>query len=277
MSRNVTNIYVTEFDEEAKLAYERRGMRLPMTVRSRYNVLANEYKFPVRGLSSEAQAKGNYDAYSLTGLSGSKEFATVSLTRNHWHDYVSRQDMFSMTSEDVSDTAWEAVQKVGQSIDNKITTALDAGTTTIAHGSAGLTKAKVLQGIQMLNANNVPMDHRVWLVDAAQWTDLLNIEEFASQDYVGLEGGLPWVSNQNARMWLGVLFILFPGLPVAANIRSTFLYHMSSCGFASSQGLETEVAWLPEHDSWIVKATEQCGSIVLDNRGLIKVFVDESA
>ncbi len=276
MSLNVTNIYVTEFDEEAKLAYERRGMRLPMTVRSRYNLRATTHRFPVRGLSSEATTKGNYDAYSLTGLSGTKAFADVSLTRRHWHDYVSRQDMFSMTSEDVSDTAWEAVQKVGQSIDNKITTAMDAGTTTIAHGSAGLTKAKILQAIEMLNANNVPMDNRYCLVDAAQWTDLLNIEEFASQDYVGYDN-LPWTTSQNARMWLGILFILFPGLPVAANIRSNFFYHMSSTGFASSQGLETEVAWLPEHDSWIVKATEQCGSILLDNRGIIKVLVDETA
>ena len=276
MSLNVTNIYVTEFDEEAKLAYERRGMRLPMTVRSRYNVLASEYRFPVRGLSSEATTKGNYDAYSLTGLSGTKAFATVSLTRNHWHDYVSRQDMLSMTSEDVSDTAWEAVQKVGQSIDNKITTAMDAGTTTVAAGSAGLTKAKILEAIETLNANNVPMDNRFALVDAAQWTDLLNIEEFASQDYVGYDS-LPWISHQNARMWLGVMFILFPGLPLSTTIRSNFFYHMSSVGFASSQGLETEVAWLPEHDSWIVKATEQCGSIILDNRGLIKVEVDESA
>ena len=233
MSLNVANIYVTEFDQEAKLAYERRGMRLPMTVRSRYNVVANEYKFPIRGQASAATTKANYAAYSTTGLSGTKAFATVALTRSHWHDYVSRQDMHSMTSDDVSDTAWEAVQKVGQAVDNKITTAMNAATTTVAHGSAGLTKAKVLSAIETLNANNVPMDNRVALVDAAQWTDLLQITEFASQDFIG-DGNLPWATAQNARMWLGVLFVLFPGLPIASQIRSTFFYHMSSTGFASS-------------------------------------------
>lgn len=278
MSNTFSNIFETSFDSMAKLAYERQGMRLPMTTRMAMNVVGKEHKFPFYGAASDATTKAQYAHFADTGLGGTKEFKTASLTFNTWFDYVDKQDMAASSVDDVSYTASEAVTKIGQSTDDKITAALDAATTnTIASASSGLSKDKILESVETLNGGNVPFEDRYCLVDAKQWSDLLKIDEFASQDYVG--GGaqtLPWLTSANARIWLGITFIMFPGLPKATNDRSVMMYHRNAIGYAQAQGLQTEVAWVADRNSWLVKADCYDGSIAIDPAGIVRILCDES-
>lgn len=276
MSKTLANIYETSFDSMAHLAYERRGMRLPMTTRMVTGVVGKEHKFPHYEHPSAATTKTQYAEYADIGLGGNKVFRTATLSRNHWHDWVDKQDMASSTVDDVSYTATQAVQKVGQECDNKITAALNLSTSNdIAAASSSLTKAKALKAVQILNANDVPFEQRYALVDAPEWTDLLQIEEFASQDYVGVNN-LPWLTAANARVWLGVTWIMFPGLPKQSNIRSCFMYHQNAIGYAQALGLETEIQWISDRDSWIVKATSYDGSVAIDSEGIVRILCDES-
>jgi hypothetical protein len=275
MSQNFSNIYETSFDSQAHLAYERRGMRLPGTVRMATQVIGKEHEFPVYGNAAEAAAKAQYEEYSTTGKGGTKAFVTAALTTNHWHDWVDEDDMTSSTVDDVANTAMEAITKTGQKTDNKIVTALEAATTTLPVAAAGLTKAKCLKAIETLNGNNVPMDDRFALVDAQQWTDLLGITEFASQDYIGADD-LPWLTSANARVWLGVTWILFPGLPLATADRSCFMYHRSAVGYANSIPLKTGVTFIDDRDAWLIKAKARDGAVILDNKGIVEIVCLES-
>lgn len=277
MSLNFSNIYETSFDEQAKIAYERRGMRLPGTVRMATSVIGNEHKFPVYGNPSDSNTKTQYEEFSTTGLGGTKTFATATLTTNRWHDWVDEDDMTSSTVDDVANSAIEAITKVGQATDNKIVTALAAttGRTTIAGAASGLTKAKVLEAIETLNGNNVPMEDRFCLVDAPQWTDLYNIEEFSSRDYVS-DVNLPWLTQANSRIWLGLIWIMFPGLPKATDDRSCLMYHRSAIGYANSIPLVNRVSYIDDRDTWLINTKCRDGAVGLDGNGIVEIIAVES-
>lgn len=278
MSNTFVNVYQTSFDDMAKLAYEREGLKLPMTVRTKTGVVGKEHKFVFYGAPSAATTKSQYVSYADTGLGGTKAFKTATLVKNDWFDYVDKVDMASSSVDDVGYTATTAAVKIGQATDNRITAALDAATTnTILSASSGLTKDKVLKGIEILNAGNVPFADRYCLVDAKQWTDLLKIEEFASGDYVGgSTQPLPWLTNANARIWLGMTFIMFPGLPKLVNDRSCLMYHRNAVGYAQALAMQNEVAWVADRDSWIIKSTCYDGAVAIDPAGIVRILADES-
>jgi hypothetical protein len=276
MSLNFTNIYETSFDSQAKLAYERRGMRLPGTCRMATQVVGKEHKFPVYGNPQDAASKAQYESFATAGKGGTKGFVTAPLTTNFWHDWVDEDDMTSSTVDDVANSSLEAINTVGKKSDDKIVTALSAAATNVvAVAATGLTKAKCVKGVELLNKNNVPMDDRFALVDAEQWSNLLDIEQFASQDYIGSDN-LPWLTSANARIWLGVTWILFPGLPLSTKDRSCFMYHRSAIGYANSIPLKTSVDMIDDRDAWLIKAKCRDGSIILDDNGVVKIVCLEA-
>ena len=70
----------------------------------------------------------------------------------------------------------------------------------------GLTKGKVLTAFEMLGTVDVAdYGQRFAVVGWKQWSELLNIEEFANADYVG-DDDLPWKGTQ-AKRWLGSLWL----------------------------------------------------------------------
>ena len=71
----------------------------------------------------------------------------------------------------------------------------------------------------MLGEVDVPDDgQRFAVVGWKQWSDLLNIEEFANADYVG-DDDLPWKGTQ-AKRWLGSLWLPHSGLPKLDGVRT---------------------------------------------------------
>ena len=75
----------------------------------------------------------------------------------------------------------------------------------VAHGSAGLTKAKLLEVREMMNLNDVDieMEMPVLLLDPLSETDLLGITEYVNSDY---QDGHPLVRGE-IKPWLGFRFI----------------------------------------------------------------------
>ena len=86
---------------------------------------------------------------------------------------------------------------------------------TAGDGTTGLTKAKVLQAFEQLGTNDVPDDgQRFAVIGWRQWSDLLDLQEFASAEFVG-DDQLPWRGMQ-AKRWLGTTWLPHSGLPLVS-------------------------------------------------------------
>lgn len=270
MSQNISNIYIESFDPLSKLAYERRGNQLPSLCRMATNIVGKSHDFPVYGAPSDAASKAQYEEFSTTGKGGTKAFKKATMGTNYWHEWVDPDDMTSTNVDDVQNSAMEAVNTVGKATDSKIVAALATTSNTIAVGTSNLDKPKVLAAQEKLNAASVPMEDRFALVDASQWTALLGIEEFASQDYVGYDD-LPWLTAKNSRIWLGITWILYPGLPLSTKDRSCFLFHRQAVGYANAIPLQTSVDWIEDRDAWLIKAKTRDGAVTLDDAGVVEI------
>lgn len=274
MSQNFTNLFTESYSDFVKVASENRGYQLPATVRTATGIVGNEHKFAVYGKGSAAASKALHVAYSDTGLGGAKTFKNAILTKDHWFDWVADEEIRKSQIDDVMYTAKQAVIKIGQAMDKKIIDALDTTTSTAGTNVDGLTKAKVLAGLEVLNGNGVDFENRFMLVDAKQWSDLMALPEFSSADYIGSMG--PWVNQQNSRFWAGMNVILYPGLPKSGTDRTCFIYQMDGVGHAIAQDLTSTVTWHDDRDSWLVKSVAMSGAVLLENESVVKLPCSEA-
>ena len=96
----------------------------------------------------------------------------------------------------------------------KLDKLLDTTSNSQAVGGAGLSLAKAQLTFENFGTRNVPDDgDRFWVVGHKQWTDLLDLTQFASLDYVPANE-LPYSGGMTAKRWLGFMFYAFSGLPV---------------------------------------------------------------
>ena len=95
----------------------------------------------------------------------------------------------------------------------------------------------------MLGEADVPDDgERYAIIGWKQWSDLLDIDEFANADYVG-DDELPWKGTQ-AKRWLGTLWMPHSGLTKdGSGVRYCYWYHKTAIGHAVGKDVTTDVTW----------------------------------
>ena len=98
----------------------------------------------------------------------------------------------------------------------------------------------MLSAFEVLNGKDVPDDgQRFGVVGAPQWNELLNLPEFSDSDYTGND--LPWLKGSKSRKWLGIVWIMHTGLPLAnTNDRDVFLFHKTAVGHAIGKDVTTD-------------------------------------
>ena len=123
----------------------------------------------------------------------------VALTDYEWADLIDDQDKVRMLADPTSTYAQAAAAGLGRAMDDVIITAAlgtantgaSGGTSTslpagqkIAHGSAGLTIAKLISAKKILDANDVDPSIKRWIaVSPEQIEDLLNNTTVTSSDF----------------------------------------------------------------------------------------------
>jgi hypothetical protein len=137
-------------------------------------------------------------------------------------------------------------------------------------GEDGLTKSKVLQAFEILGTNDIPDDgQRFAVVGWKQWSDLLELPEFANSDYIGGDQ-LPWRGTQ-AKFWLGTLWVPHSGLPLAEGVRSCFWFHRSAIGHAIGQDVTTDITWHGDRAAQFVANWMSQGSVLIDAQGVVEL------
>jgi hypothetical protein len=272
VSTSIDQAFIKQFEEEVHQAYQRMGSKLRNTVRVKNGVKGSSTTFQKVGKGT-ADTKARHASVPVMNL----DHTPVECTLQDFYagDWVDALDELKINIDERQVLANAGSYALGRKTDEMIITELGATTQTIVHNAEGLTKAKILSAFETLGDNDVPDDGDRWgLVSWQAWTDLLNITEFASSDFVGPDE-LPWKGTQ-AKRWLGATWMAHSGLPGAGATRLNYLYHKSAIGHAVGQDVKTDITWHGDKAAHFVANSMSQGAKLIDALGIVEIETDES-
>ena len=233
MSTPVTTAFVNQFSSNVQLLSQQIGSKLRGAV-SEESVTGEKAYFDQIG-SGVAQLRTSRHADTpLMETPHSRR--QVSIDTYEYADLVDDADKVRMLIDPTSTYARAAAAAIGRAIDDSIITAatgtaktgVAGGTDTsmlaanqIAHGSAGLTVAKLVQANKILdNADVDPSIPRYIVVGPEQIEDLLNNSTVTSSDYNSIKA----LVHGEIDTFLGFKFIKSTRLSVASSVRTCFAW-----------------------------------------------------
>lgn len=276
MSTDIDTAFVKQFEREVHEAYQRQGSKLRNTVRTVSNVKGSSTTFQKVGKGT-AGTKTRHGLVPVMNLTHSVvECVLADYYAGDWKDKL---DELKINHDERQVVANAGANALGRKTDQLIIDALDTVTASaqlIADGGTNMTKYKVLQAFEILGEADVPDDgQRFAVVGPKQWTDLLQLSEFASADYVGDK--LPFPGIQDARMWLGTTWMMHSGLPKTGDIRRTYWFHKSAVGHASGSDVQSDITWHGERAAHFINNMMSQGASLIDETGVVEISCDETA
>ena len=269
MATSITNAFITQFEAEVHMAYQRMGSKLKNLVRTVNGVNGSSVKFQ-KVAKGSANTKARHAEVVAMDLSHSNVSAT--LTDYYAADYVDKLDELKVNIDERQVVAQSAAYALGRKTDSVLTGIMD-GATQLANNSAGASTGMNLQKAQammeLFNTNDVPDDQqRFWVVGPKQWSDLINLDQFSRVEYVG-EGELPYAGGMTAKRWLGFLWFVHSGLETSGSTdRHTVAFHKSSLGLGVGSDVKTEVNYIPEKVSHLITSMLSIGGTLIDTDGI---------
>lgn len=253
-STSVDQAFAKQFGEEVHQAYRRMGSKLRNTVRAKNGVQGTACSFN--------KVRSGY-------LPKPTPIECV-LEDYYAGDWVDHLDELKINIDERQVLANAGAFALGRKTDELIIAALSGTTNVAGTGADGLTKAKVLEAFELLGDNDVPDDgQRYAVIGWKQWSELLDIDEFANADYVGPDE-LPWRGTQ-AKHWLGTMWLPHSGLELAGGVRRCFWYHRSAIGHAVGQDVITDVTWHGDRAAHFVSNSMSQGSCLIDAEGVVEL------
>ncbi len=272
MSTSIDQAFIKQFEEEVHQAYQRMGSKLRNTVRIKSGVQGSSTVFQKVGKGS-ASTKARHGKVPVMNVDHTP--IECQLLDFYAGDWVDRLDELKINIDERQVLANAGAFALGRKTDELIITGLSQTTNVAGAGTDGLTKAKVLEAFEMLGEMDVPDDgQRYAVIGWKQWSDLLDLPEFADADFVGSDE-LPWRGTQ-AKRWLGTLWLPHSGLELSTSVRSCFWYHRSAIGHAIGQEVITDVTWHGDRAAHFVSNSMSQGACLIDGDGVIEMPCLES-
>lgn len=272
MAMDVSDAFIKQFESEVHMSYQRQGSKLRSTVRNKTVTNAKSTTFQKAG-EGVATTKARHAEVTIMNITHSNVECT--LADYFASDLCDTMDELKTNIDERMVLAMSGAWALGRKTDELITDILDTTSNTVALGAAGMTKAKAFSAFETLGENDVPDDGRRYgVVGVKQWTELLNITEFTSADYVGSD--VPLARGLVGKNWMGINWFPFSGLPVdGSSDRKCFVYHTSGVGFASGKDITTEINYVPEKVSHLITSMMSQGSVMIDDEAVVEILCDE--
>jgi hypothetical protein len=277
MSTSIDQAFITQFESEVHVAFQRMGSKLQGMVRSKSSVNGSTVRFQKVGTGS-ASTKSRHGNVTPMNV----DHSYVEATMEDWYaaDYCDDLDEIKVNIQERQILAQAGASALGRKADDLILTQLDATTNTDTEAGtdtlATSSHAKVLAVARYFGEQDVPEDgQRFWAISPDAWNTLLSITAFASADYVG-PGELPYKGGMMARQWLGFTWFVHSGLSKSGNIRKTFAWHKSAVGLGTGQEVNTRIDYVPEKASNLVNSKMSMGAKLIDAIGIYEVQVYEA-
>lgn len=268
---DIDKAFVKQYESDVHLAFQRMGSKLRTTVRSKKNVQGASTVFQKMGRGT-ATTKARHAAVPVMNVGhGTIEIFLKDYYAGEWLDAL---DEIKTPGDERSAVVNSGAYALGRKTDELVIDALRTSTNFAGLDTDGLTKAKVLAAFEMLGTADVPDDgDRFAVIGWKQWSDLLQIPEFANADYVG-EEDLPWQGTQ-AKKWLGTLWMPHSGLTAEAGVRFCHWYHKAAVGHASGCEVRSDVTWHGDRASFFVSNMMSQGAGIVDPAGVVTLRCKE--
>lgn len=276
MATSIDQAFIKQFEREVHEAFQRQGSKLRSTVRTINNVNGSTAVFQKVGAGT-ASTKSTHGMVPVMNLSHSN--VEVTLQDFYAGDWVDRLDELKVNIDERQVIANAGAYALGRKTDELIINEL-AGVGAgqeIADGNVGITLTKVMDALGLLGDADVPDDgERFAIVGWKQWSELLQIQEFANADFVGPDE-LPFRSTTQAKRWLGSLWMPHSGLSIDGNdIRSCFWYHRTAIGHASGSDIQTDITWHGDRAAHFVNNLMSQGAVRVEDTGIVEILCDET-
>jgi hypothetical protein len=275
MSLGLSPAFVTLFDAEVKQAYQGKAVMVGAT-RQRRGVEGSTVKFPKVGKGVATLRVPQTDVVPLN-----VDFAQVTATMQDWNA-AEYSDIFmqqKVNFEERSELVQVVANAIGRRQDQLILDALLAGKgSTIAHGSANLTVAKLRSAKKTLDTKNVPPQDRHMVIHANNLAHLLSETSVTSADFNTVRA----LVSGELDTFLGFKFHTIGdrtegGLEINASAhRKCLAFHKDAIGYAEGIGPKTEINYVPEKTSFLVNAMLSACSVGIDSEGIVEVLALES-
>ena len=274
MSASITNAFITQFEAEVHMAYQRQGSKLKNLVRTVNGVSGESVKFQKVG-TGEASTKARHSEVVAMNISHTN--VTATLADYYASDYVDKLDELKTNIDERSVIANNAAYALGRKTDSILTTAMSSATTLANNAGASggtlstdmnIDKFKEMQAL--FGTNDVPDDNqRYWAIGPSQWSDLLADDQWTRSEYIGT-AELPFSGmNYTAKRFLGFLTFVHSGLDTSGSTdRHTICWHKTSMGLGVGSEVRTEVNYIPEKVSHLLTSYLSMGSILIDTNGI---------
>ena len=268
MSATITNAFITQFEAEVHMAYQRQGSKLKNLVRTVNGVSGESVKFQKVG-TGEATTKARHAEVVAMNISHTN--VTATLADYYASDYVDKLDELKTNIDERSVIANNAAYALGRKTDSILTTAMESATAVANNAGASgatsvatdmnITKFKEMQ--ELFGTNNVPDDNLRY------WANLLADDQWTRAEYIG-NAELPFSGmNYTAKRFLGFLTFVHSGLESSGSTdRHTICWHKTSMGLGVGSEVRTEVNYIPEKVSHLLTSYLSMGSIMIDTNGI---------
>lgn len=196
MSTQINTAFVNQFSANVTMLSQQMGSLLRSTVDTE-TVTGEKAFFDQVGSAAAAVRTTRHADTPMMETPHSRRMVT--LQDFEYADLIDDQDKIRMLSDPTSVYAKAAAAGIGRAMDDVIITAFNASASTgksgststalpagniVAHGSAGLTVAKLISAKKILDQNSVdPSINRYIVVSPEQIEDLLNTTSVTSSDF----------------------------------------------------------------------------------------------
>jgi len=231
MSSNITTAFVQQYSANVQMLSQQMGSLLRDKVRVESVVGKNAFFDQVGSVTAVEKTSRHSDTPQIDTPHARRR---VSLADYEFADLIDQQDKVRLLIDPTSSYAQAAAMAMGRAIDDVIISAAlgtaytgETGSTStanansIAHGSGGLTVAKLRTAKQTLDLSDVdPSIPRHIIVSPRQISDLLNITEVTSADFNTVKA----LANGEINTYLGFNFIVSNRLALSSTTRSCIAF-----------------------------------------------------
>jgi hypothetical protein len=265
MSTQVELSFIKNFEAEVHVQYQQMGSKLRNTVRTKNNIIGATTTFQKvgRGVASTKARHGKVPVMNIDHMP-----IECMLQDYYAGDWIDKLDELKTNINEQQVVARAGAYALGRKTDELIIQQLCTTNVVAGANVDGLTREKVLTAFEILGESDIPDDgQRYAVVGWKQWSQLLQVEEFANADYIG-DQQLPWKITQ-AKNWLGTLWIPHSALPREANVRKCFWYHRNAVGHAIGAEVKTDISWHGDRAAHFVNNMMSQGACLIDTTGIV--------
>lgn len=267
MSTTIDKAFVKHFQADVHIAYQQMGSKLRNTVRSKGSIQGSSTTFQKIGKGT-ASTKSRHGKVPVMNVDHTP--VECQLYDYYAGDWVDRLDELKTNTDEKGVLVKAGAYALGRKTDELIIGQFDTSTNYAGAATDGLTKAKVLSAFEMLGLADVPDDgERYAVVGWRQWSELMQIPEFANADYVGPDE-LPWKGTQ-AKHWLGALWMPHSGLTKTGNVRYCYWYHKTAVGHASGADVQSDISWHGDRAAHFINNMMSQGAVLIDPSGVVSL------